>query len=676
MFSDIYFWIEIVFAFFLGLLMLIDYIKYRSPIFRLLFILFLVILVKSLFYIGIQFTQVKMTANAIDNTYLPLYDLKYFVFQYFETIFIITLSYIFIIFRNDVEGKNLTPIKISMALQYFFSTLLVLTVVIISIKEGKADTFKTDISVIEILKSGFGRLIFIVWKMAIIIVAWVSITTIFERVAHLLKAITAFKNLIIAIFSIEVFFSLLSSLIPYYSNPIWFALQILSVVFICIYAFGNHTNYINEIQDKVDNQIREKDIILSLMREISGAMGSGDFDLNNIIKTIVEDSVKGTGARAGTILLKDNITNRLTVNYVHGLFPPTKPFKSTQGLAINENVIAEKFKSEKIAVGEGILGKVAQTGETIYIPDISKSSEFIQTIEELMTVSSFIAVPLKSRDDVFGVLSIVDDAKFFTENDLSLLETLGKQATITITQIQMYKEVLEKKQAEKEIELAAEIQLSLIPHAFPVSDKYELYGYSIPAKGVGGDYYDYIDFGNNKVALTMFDVSGKGVPASLIMVMIRSILRTIASLSEDSKDILSKLNNTISKEIVEDRYATGLYLLFDAEKGIMNYTNAGHGPMILYRAGTDTLEALDTEGMPIGIMSGAEYGQNYTILEKGDIVVIYTDGITEAMNPAHEEFGLDKLKELLKQYKKDNAKDLSNKILESVIRFVDNAPQT
>jgi sigma-B regulation protein RsbU (phosphoserine phosphatase) len=239
----------------------------------------------------------------------------------------------------------------------------------------------------------------------------------------------------------------------------------------------------------------------------------------------------------------------------------------------------------------------------------------------------------------------------------------------------MYQEVLEKKQAEKEIGVAGEIQSSLIPHSFPDTDKYEMYGFSIPAKGVGGDYYDYIDFGNNKIAMTMFDVSGKGVPAALIMVMIRSILRTIASLDAETKHILERLNDTIAQEIVEDRYATGFYLLYDAEKGLMNYTNAGHGPLILYRASEDTFHFLDTEGMPVGIMPGVTYGQDFVTLESGDLAILYTDGITEAMNLQHEEFGMERLQNVIRTYKRESAREIANKILEEVNRFVGTAPQ-
>ena len=167
----------------------------------------------------------------------------------------------------------------------------------------------------------------------------------------------------------------------------------------------------------------------------------------------------------------------------------------------------------------------------------------------------------------------------------------------------------------------------------------------------------------------MFDVSGKGVPAALIMVMIRSILRTIASLEEETRDLLTKMNNIISEEIVEDRYATGFYLLFDAERGIMSYTNAGHGPLLVYRSKQDKFEFLDTAGMPVGIMSGVEYGQEYTTLERGDIAVLYTDGITEAMNLTHEEFGMDRTQEVIRNNKSGTARDIANRILENVNRF-------
>lgn len=682
--QNFYFWLDIIVALFMGLLMIIDFRRYKLNIFLLMFSIYLFVFIKSGIYLLIGFTDVKFIEQILNNSISrildpslqPLYDFKYFIFQYVETIFTLSIMYAFIFARRNAEEMNNKGVKTSMVLQYLVASLFAGVVIFLSVSNGNKETFQTAIPFVEFVKSNiFGKLIFVAWRLILLVVTWIVIASVYGYVATLLKVISRYKKRLFMFIMVEMFFTLMSLFINFYTNPVWFLIHDISLLILTVFAFANHSGYIESIQDRVVNLNKEKDMIITLMKEISNIVGSGDIELDTIIRKIVEDSVKGTASRGGAALLKDPITNRLIVKHVSGLYPPTKPFKSTQGLTLTESIIVGKFQSERIAMGEGFLGKVAQTGEAVYIPDVSKDDSYVQTLLEYIKVQSFIAVPLKTKDDVFGVLTVIDDAKLLQENDLSLLETLGEQAAITIKQIQMYQQVLEKKQAEKEISVAAEIQSSLIPHTFPTAERFDIYGFSIPAKGVGGDYYDYIEFGNNKIALTMFDVSGKGVPASLIMVMIRSILRTIASLNQETKDVLIKLNDTIAGEIVEDRYATGFYLLFDAEKGIMSYTNAGHGPLMLYRADADDFEFLDTDGMPIGIMSGVEYGQNYTIIAKNDIAILYTDGITEAMNVTHEEFGMDRFKEVIRKYKRESAREIANKILEAITSFSGAAPQ-
>lgn len=739
------FWIEGIAALSVGLLLFLDYRKYREPIFKYLFFVFLLIVLKTVFYMGIDFSGViwiheiiGTTGSQTDKVYealRPLYNLKSFLWQAAELMFIIVMSFVFIIRRKAVDTENVKGLKVAMWVQIFVVILLTLPIVYFSYesvevaeittqREGnkifvveelgederpdiapvvkiveKSDmakltaetsllitedgtirtkqtikTYKSSIVAIETIKS-YSKYFFIVWKVLLIIIAWLKISSIYGFIASLLNYINKNKKVLFAFLGIEILFYVFSGIVDFTVSPGWIGIEVIAILLFAIFGYKVHTQYIDDIEDEVENLERERDIIIELMRDISAIIGSGDFELDVIIKQIVDSSVKGSSARAGTILLKDSLTNRLLVKYVNGLYPPTRPFKIITGMTLNESVITEKLRSEKIAIGEGLIGEVADTGKSIYIPDVMKDDRFIQTIKGTMDVVSFIAVPLKTKEEVFGVLSCVDDEKSFLESDLGLLETLGEQAAITIQQIQMYQEILEKKQAEKEIGVAGEIQGSLIPHSFPISDKYNMYAFSIPAKGVGGDYYDYIDFGNNKVAITMFDVSGKGVPAALIMVMIRSILRTIATLDEETNDVMTKLNNTISGEIVEDRYATGFYLLFDAERGIMSYTNAGHGPLVLYRAGKDEFEFMDTDGMPVGIMSGIEYGKGYTTLEKGDIAILYTDGITEAMNNEHEEYGMERFYATIRQNKRAPSEEISNKVLEDVKRFAAGAPQ-
>ncbi|MGC8765132.1 MAG: PP2C family protein-serine/threonine phosphatase [Brevinematia bacterium] len=681
--ADVWFWLEGVLAFFLLIFMWLNYLKHKESVFKFFTFIFAFLLLKSFIYIRLSFTSVNwvetivqgVMRRIIDPNLLPLYNLKFFVFQALETIFTLLVLYFISYNILKVQEQKTFFLTLSNFLQIGVIFGITLFVVIYSVLTGLPEDFETTNRIIEMMKGAPGRSIFVVWRLFILFTTWREVARIHGYIASLLKVLSKHRRILFTYLGFQFFVTSISSFIALYAYPFWLFFDVVSVVILCMFAYGMHTGYIDTIQERIVNLNKERDTIIHLMKEISGIVGSGALEVDNIFQTIVDNSVKGTAARGGAILLKDPITKRLIVKYVKGLYPPTKPLKSATGVTLTESVIVERFKSEKIAVGEGLLGKVAETGETIYIPDVLKDPTFVQTVSEHLLVTSFIAVPLKTKDDVFGVLTVVDDTKLFLENDVSLLETLGEQAAITITQFQMYQEILEKKQAEKEIGVAAEIQSSLIPHTFPMSAKYDLYGLSIAAKGVGGDYYDYIDFGNEKIVLTMFDVSGKGVPAALIMVMIRSILRTIATLNDDTRDVMAKLNNTISLEIVEDRYATGFYLLFDAEKGIMSYTNAGHCPLILYRSHSDDFEFLDTEGMPIGIMSGVEYGQNYTIMERGDIAILYTDGITEAMNIKHEEFGFDRLKEVIRQNKRETAKDICTRVIESIKNFSGSALQ-
>ncbi len=683
--SDFYFWIETAIGVFLGILMYLDFRKFREPIFKIFALVFAFLAVKSFLYIGIHFTHVVfveqaqgsvgVTKKILDPSYLPLYRLRYFVWQFVETLFMLFTSYLFINHKKSAERKKSVSIKSFYIIQGVVLLVFGLAVIFLSTFGGTKVPYQSSLPVIELLKGSLGRSIFVVWRLGLIIAFWLNIASIYGYLSDVLVYITKSRSRFFVLLGALFVLTLFSLGVSFYRFYHWFLIDAFGALVLALIAYRAHAIYVVNIESKIGSLEKERDIIIQLMRDLSAVIGSGSFDKNTVIKQIVESSVSGTHTRGATMLLKDVSGKFLKVVFVEGLYPPTKKLHLVEGMAVNEKLIVQKFKSERINIGEGLLGRVAEDGDSIYIPDARNSKRYEQIIPDFINVSSFIAVPIQNQGEIYGVLSIVDDSRTLLSTDLSLLETLGEQAAITLKQIEMYKEVLEKKQAEKELGVAGEIQSSLVPHSFPEASKYEIFAFSIPAKGVGGDYYDYIDFGNNKLAVTMFDVSGKGVPASLIMVMIRSILRTIASLDEETKDILTKLNNTISEDIVEDRYATGFYLLFDAEKGIMSYTNAGHGPLILYRAQKDEFEFLDTDGMPVGIMAGVEYGQDFTTLESGDVALLYTDGITEAMNLVHEEFGMERFYQVVRDQAKGTAKDIADRMLAEVNEFVGTAPQ-
>jgi sigma-B regulation protein RsbU (phosphoserine phosphatase) len=191
---------------------------------------------------------------------------------------------------------------------------------------------------------------------------------------------------------------------------------------------------------------------------------------------------------------------------------------------------------------------------------------------------------------------------------------------------------------------------------------------------VGGDYYDIIDF-KDRVAFAMADVAGKGVPAALVMVMIRSSMRTMVKTDSEPKQVATAINRALHGEVSEERYATLFYCMFDIHTGLLSYSNGGHAPMLVYRGMTDSFELLDTDGLPVGIAPETVYGQDETVLNSGDIAVLYTDGISEAMNLKHEEYSLARVKEDVRRFKDLSASEIAGRILQNISEFAGDEPQ-
>ena len=204
-------------------------------------------------------------------------------------------------------------------------------------------------------------------------------------------------------------------------------------------------------------------------------------------------------------------------------------------------------------------------------------------------------------------------------------------------------EVLEKRQMEREVDIAAEIQQKLLPSGVPVLRAASLAVHSQPARGVSGDYYDVLPLDQDKVALVVCDVAGKGIPAAMVMVMIRSITHLLVSPRLEAAAILTGINRGITGRIDVDHFATIGLLIYDQAKRQVVYANAAHLPLLLYRASAGKLLRVDAEGLPIGVEREGRYTQRRFNLERGDILILCTDGVLEAMNAKGEQYGLRRL---------------------------------
>ncbi len=236
---------------------------------------------------------------------------------------------------------------------------------------------------------------------------------------------------------------------------------------------------------------------------------------------------------------------------------------------------------------------------------------------------------------------------------------------------------IESRIMEEQLELAKEIQEGLNPMGFYDKGGIQIKGFTRAAKGVGGDYFDYIDISDSRVGALISDVSGKGVPASLVMVMIRTVFTNSVKNNKrvDCATIVRSINDALSADFAVDKFATLFFMIYNRETGELSFSNAGHGPLFCYRAGLGKCTVTSLDGMPIGITEDVEYQHAKVRLDPGDIVVLYTDGISEMRNENKEEYGSPRLQRLLIESKNLNAQDIVERIVEDVTSFQGSAPQ-
>lgn len=229
------------------------------------------------------------------------------------------------------------------------------------------------------------------------------------------------------------------------------------------------------------------------------------------------------------------------------------------------------------------------------------------------------------------------------------------------------REELERQKITRELEIARDVQQKLLPQHAPEVDSLDYYGVCIPAEAVGGDYFDYFKINKNEIAFAVADIAGHGLSSALLMAGLVGFVRSNAIVYEDDlKTFMEKVNVLMCGSTDGSRFATFFYSVYNSENKSLHFVNAGHNPPLLYRHKSNSFEELKTDGFIIGGISSFKYKDAIAGLEKNDLLVLYTDGITEAFNLKNEQFGEERLKKTITHNKFLNAKELSNKILEEV----------
>jgi len=289
-------------------------------------------------------------------------------------------------------------------------------------------------------------------------------------------------------------------------------------------------------------------------------------------------------------------------------------------------------------------------------------------------------VPILSDGEPRGVLVVGDKESRhgvgpFREEDRRTLELLANQAAIALANAELHREALEKERLEREVELASQIQRQILPTTAPVIPGYEVFGWSRPARHVGGDYYDYLPLSDGAgKALVVGDVSGKGVPAALLVSTLHSALRLLAEREVLSPAMCSRLNRHIVESSSANKFITLFLAELRPEKASVRYVNAGHNPALLRRA-SGAIEELTSSGMPLGLLAEARFDTADVQLAPGDLLCLYSDGITEAESPSGEEFGGARLGDLLAAGADLQLAELVGTIDRAVTEFAAGRPQ-
>lgn len=290
-------------------------------------------------------------------------------------------------------------------------------------------------------------------------------------------------------------------------------------------------------------------------------------------------------------------------------------------------------------------------------------------------VRSLLAVPLQTNDKVIGLIYLdsPNHLREFTREDLNLLTVMANVAAIRIEHSRL-NEIEETERAmAKEMQQAAQIQARLFPDAAPKTEGLDIAARAVPARLAGGDYYDFIRFPDGKIGLMVGDVAGKGMPAALLM---SSLQARVHVLFEDSLDLAQKierLNKSTCGNCPDNRFITFFFGILDPITGELVYVSAGHNPPVLVRAGGG-YELLPGGGLILGIMPIAKYEESRIIVEKGDVLVMFSDGVTEAPNPNDEEYGEERLANLVAELSGKTAREIVAAIHASVAEFTQGAP--
>jgi sigma-B regulation protein RsbU (phosphoserine phosphatase) len=433
------------------------------------------------------------------------------------------------------------------------------------------------------------------------------------------------------------------------------------------------TKKIRELERRRSEIEVEEERVFDFLHGLGEAFSEG-VQSSELHRLIVESAVRILDAHGGALYLAGKNEDLLAPVFISKGCPPMVDVpRHVLDQAVSAPIALESFlRLHPVRRGEGIIGQCWESGLASVLEGSATS---------ICGTESALVGPLIYRRKILGVLGLANGPAStpFSPADLKVFKAITEQGAFALYNEVVYFEAGEKKRLDHDLEIAREIQSILLPSHPPSVPGYELSGLNIPARQVSGDYFDYIRMDPTRLGVTIADVSGKGIPASLIMAMCRSVIRSEAINKTSASEVLRRVNRQLYPDIKEDMFISMAYLILDADGRQVTLARAGHDAPLLYRAATGDVEKLNPKGMALGIDSGEVFNRvcaDYSFaLEKGDCILLYTDGATEALDQEGMEYGLPRLVQGLQASAPHGAANVVKYLAEDVKTFAGNYPQ-
>ncbi len=437
-------------------------------------------------------------------------------------------------------------------------------------------------------------------------------------------------------------------------------------------VLGAFTRKVAEVEkQKADLQIEENrvfDFLHGLGEAFSEGVRSAELH-----RLIVEGAIRILEAQGGVLYLVDKTRSALVPAFVSSGCPPLLPLPA-RVIAETGSAAESFFKLHSVKPGDGPIGRA--WGENHFGVIGRESLAFEDGRPPSLEAHSCILGPLQYRRKIIGVLAVANgpESTPFLRDEIGLFKTIAEQSAFALYNEAIYREAGEKKRFDQDLQTAREIQGILLPSTPPRIEGYDISGRNIPAGQVSGDYFDFIFMGDGRIGVVIADVSGKGVPASLIMAMCRSVLRSQALSSNSPAEVLRRVNRLLYPDIKEDMFISMVFAIVEPNNPEILIARAGHDAPLCFRSATGEVETINVRGMALGIDSGDVFDrvcEDLVLrLDQDDMLVLYTDGVTEALNENGDEFGIPGLVQGIAGKSSGNAIDMVEGLSADVMEFI------